>query len=553
MDNAIRRKVLVLGAGGIVGQTMRICQRPDVEAIYHRRTPTPYFEACDFTTPSLVLDFLNMHTPDVIVNLVGENRPDVVEHDLTVGQWLNVWLPECLGAWCNERAAHLIHVSTQGVFGGDVPPYRACLITDGHPVNRYGIQKLYAEAILAKLYQRISIVRLTFVLGIRPLPRLARENPMERWADPRLPIKEVTNRWFSPCPVIDAARILWHIAIGQHPESPAVFHVGYPLTMSRHSLASLTRQSIGGDNPEPVMHESFKGIAERPRDTTFAPDALHSAPLFIDHLRIMARAWKDRMKFMSPDDRAIELAMFFKLDIDTIRAELGTGFQHFHSQVAESFRHANPQNDEQLLAWYRETSTYIWELTAYHLDAGFNYMGMCDGIRLHLANTLLKPSDDRALHVLCLGDGVGDLSLFLNESSDFVGYYHDLAGSMTAEFAALRYFRRYGTSYENRFVLSADWTPPTPSVQMDAVIALDIFEHLPNVEAWVQACFEMLRPGGLFMAQNGFAMGDDEHGGTIPMHLTRNNHYEVDWDPLLERTGFVRVTEGQTWWRRPWI
>jgi hypothetical protein len=372
---------------------------------------------------------------------------------------------------------------------------------------------------------------------------------MERWANPLVPLKEVMNRYFSPCIAIDAARTLWRIAIGRHPESPAVFHVGYPVKMSRNSLAALTRHIIGGIMSEPVTHESFAGIAERPLDTTFAADALHSAPLFIEHLHNMALAWKDRMNFMSPTDRAIELSMFFKQDAATMLTQLRAGFHYFHAQVAHSFRGANVQSDVELLEWYRETTAYIWELSAYHLDSGFNYMGMCSGIRTHLGNALLRTSDDAALHVLCLGDGIGDLSLFLNESPDFVGHYHDLAGSKTAEFAALRYFRRYGTEYEHRFVLTADWTPPVPSEPMDAVVALDIFEHLPNVEEWATAVLAMLKPGGLFMAQNAFGIGDDEHEGSIPMHLTRNNKYVSEWDPLLERIGFKRSSPG--WWQKP--
>ena len=56
----------------------------------------------------------------------------------------------------------------------------------------------------------------------------------------------------------------------------------------------------------------------------------------------------------------------------------------------------------------------------------------------------------------------------------------------------------------------------------------------------------MLRPGGGFLAQNAFAIGDEEHGNSIPMHLAINNKYADEWSSLMLEIGFSSDPSG--WW-----
>jgi hypothetical protein len=245
---------------------------------------------------------------------------------------------------------------------------------------------------------------------------------------------------------------------------------------------------------------------------------------------------------------AEELAAFFKIDEEKARTRLNLGFGYLHTCVAQDWRESNPQTDAEILEWYRKTPAYCWELSAYHADAGFNYTGMCRGIAEHL-----KGAGKRT--PLCIGDGIGDMTI------ELIGHgldaaYHDLAGSVTAHFAMYRFEQR---NLRPWLVLSSEWQPPRlhpDSVRPDAVIAHDFFEHVVNVDEWVQGVYDMLPPGGLFLAQNAFAIGDPDHGGSIPMHLARNNYYadgdplhggKAGWDVVCERIGFVATGQGN--WR----
>lgn len=241
---------------------------------------------------------------------------------------------------------------------------------------------------------------------------------------------------------------------------------------------------------------------------------------------------------MDIDVRAKEIGHFLKVDANSAKDRLATGFHENHHAVADDFRKANPQNDDQLLEWYRNTDTYIWELSAYHLDEGFNYTGMIEGIALHL-----KGLDKK--RVLCLGDGIGDLSLKLFNTG-LSPFYNDLKGSKTAKFAHMRF--TLNVSDNINLDLTEGWTPKFRANSYDAVVALDFLEHVTEVEEWTKEIYKALRKGGQFMAQNAFAIGDDEHGGSIPMHLTRNNRFEYDWIPLLESIGFIDQHNG--WWTK---
>jgi hypothetical protein len=279
-------------------------------------------------------------------------------------------------------------------------------------------------------------------------------------------------------------------------------------------------------------------MAPRPYDTTWAEgDYTMWSKGFNEGIEQVLEDWKnaDRKDLWS---RAQEIGIFFGIEPTLAAKRLREGFIPLHHAVADDFRLSSPVGDDELLGWYRKTEAYIWELSAYHLDAGFNYMGMCEGITNHCVAHGLE-------RVLCMGDGIGDLTLALARA-DRKPIYHDLANSRTAEFALFRFEHLLETMPQ--YYLTAGWGPGNFPPGLDAAIALDFFEHLTNVEEWAKATVNLLRPGGWLLAQNAFAIGDDEHGGSIPMHLVKNNRFETDWDPLLQSLGMHQVDGG--WWRK---
>jgi SAM-dependent methyltransferase len=258
--------------------------------------------------------------------------------------------------------------------------------------------------------------------------------------------------------------------------------------------------------------------------------------------------------------RAQEIAQFLGIPEADAAERLARGFGYQHQRVNDDFRRCNPRTDEELLNWYRTTEEYIWELSAYHADEGFNYLGMCSGIIERLKN-------EGARCVLCLGDGIGDLTLSL-KAAGLDPIYHDLAGSKTAEFATYRINKiNEARELDELMILSIltdsfdpkSITPHDPRRPvMDAIVSLDFLEHVTDVPAWCRAIHAALKTGGLFCAQNAFDCGSG-NDGAIPCHLSINDKYAhaaphtegaALWDWLLiKELGFEQL--GPNWYRKP--
>jgi SAM-dependent methyltransferase len=245
---------------------------------------------------------------------------------------------------------------------------------------------------------------------------------------------------------------------------------------------------------------------------------------------------------MNLETQAASIAGFLKVPVAKAKERLSLGFHANHHMVAEDFinNNTNVDDPDSLLNWYKKTDAYIWELSSYHLDEGFNYKGMCEGITLGLFHSGVKD-------VLSIGDGIGTLSIRLAEQG-LNTTYHDLEGSKTAGFAQHRFSEKEELKINTIF--TDTFVPKLGVKAFDAVVALDFLEHVVNVEEWAQAIFRCLKNGGFFIPNNAFGIGDAEHGNSIPMHLSINNKYEWEWDPMLVRLGFVRHENGQ-WWVKP--
>ena len=100
-------KVLILGASGIVGQTMRLFIPPGVSPVWVRRTPDPIAPGYDLTDPCVRASLLDAVDPDVIVNLAGESSVDAVERDPALFRQINVAVPAQIALWAHGQGKAL--------------------------------------------------------------------------------------------------------------------------------------------------------------------------------------------------------------------------------------------------------------------------------------------------------------------------------------------------------------------------------------------------------------------------------------------------------------
>ena len=557
------KTVVVFGGSGIVGQTMRFyipegyrfifCRKGNqVEERWRSEYHSSEFEGwyddslhtcIDLSSHTVISDYLNFVKPDCIVNMAGENNVDKVEQDPDAVYAVNYTAAKTIAQWCAEHSCNLVHVSTQAVFDGHASPYNHGDST-GVPVNKYGLQKLQAEYVVRAELPSAAIVRPTFVIGVRPFKNIGRQSPLESMLVDKYQ-KQVNDRYFSVVWSHDIAKFLCQAVASFGTEYEKFYlgsttNVGHVERHSRYTVANTVSKFVDHEvEIEAVPHSHFTQCCERAIDTTYAQN---SACFSVEEAVSMAVE-----EHNTSDDLFAKLqleqdiSLFTGISLKAVRERFGKGFQFNHGLVAQDFRQAVAEYDnEQLIDWYRTTDAYMWELATFHCDPGFNYVGMCKGIADTIkAGTVGEKEFDR---VLVLGDGIGTLSGYLVQQG-IRAVYHDLANSFTASFAEFR-FMRHGIGMETIFGNSFD----PIHTDCDCIVALDFFEHLPNVEDWLKACWASLNPGGALIARNAFGQGSGLDG-SIPCHLPCNDEMEAKWDGLLKGIGFEHVIN--EWYRKP--
>jgi dTDP-4-dehydrorhamnose reductase len=212
--------------------------------------------------------WLDANSPDVIINLAGQNVVDAVEQNPDESIYVNVKLPLTLATWVSNNNKKLIQVSTQGIFSGENANYNTN--SKPHPITWYGKQKALAEKLIIS-HDNVKIVRLTFVIGVRPFQDVGRKNPLEIMMEQKEQL-QVDDRFFSPVFAYDAAMILWDTALHFEESDQKIIHIGNPIKSSRFSLASDIKTASNGKldtEIKPVSYTYFTSNVARPKDTTW--------------------------------------------------------------------------------------------------------------------------------------------------------------------------------------------------------------------------------------------------------------------------------------------
>jgi len=114
-------------------------------------------ERLDITDREAVSAAIQQLNPDVVINAAAYTAVDKAETDVDAAAAVNTTAVETLALAVSSINAHLIHVSTDFVFGkGDGSPFIEQASVD--PVSVYGKTKLAGEQVLAKILPDDSLV-----------------------------------------------------------------------------------------------------------------------------------------------------------------------------------------------------------------------------------------------------------------------------------------------------------------------------------------------------------------------------------------------------------
>jgi dTDP-4-dehydrorhamnose reductase len=170
-------RILVTGAGGQLGTDLvAACTAAGDDVYAFDRT------GLDVSDRSAVIGAVTSIAPDAVVNCAAWTAVDACEADPELALAMNGTSVRWLAQACHRSGAHLVTVSTDYVFDGELD--RAYHEWDEPaPQSIYGVTKLIGEREALALGPAASVVRTSWVCGahggnmVKTIMRLAQQHP----------------------------------------------------------------------------------------------------------------------------------------------------------------------------------------------------------------------------------------------------------------------------------------------------------------------------------------------------------------------------------------
>lgn len=154
-------QLLITGGSSYLGQRLLATAVPSHSVHYtyfqHPLPDYPHGHRLDLRQDTAVFQLVQQVQPDVIIHTAGSNRGDDMGTVIRLGA-------RHLSAAAQAVGARLIHLSTDSIFDGLMPPYDETAVPT--PVNEYGRAKADAEAIVQR-YANHVIVRTSLIYSLR--------------------------------------------------------------------------------------------------------------------------------------------------------------------------------------------------------------------------------------------------------------------------------------------------------------------------------------------------------------------------------------------------
>ena len=213
-----------------------------------------------------------------------------------------------------------------------------------------------------------------------------------------------------------------------------------------------------------------------------------------------------------------------------VRSRLREEFGNPGINVERAFREAGLEPyvwNDGLARFYEQTDAFLYELVIWNRNKLKRRM------RHWIAKHLAK-SEERTLDILSIGDGLGFDSAHLGQAGHRITYF-EVAG-YTESFAR-KVFAECGG---NVTVLTEQSDIALEGY--DAVVCLDVLEHVPSPPDFVEMIAGYLRPGGRLIVHAPFYWTAPSN----PTHLKANRRYSGSLS-LYEKYN-LRLVDGEPGW-----
>lgn len=170
-------KIVVIGRNGQLAWELARLSSQDIELICLSR------EQIDISDKRVIKETLEKYQADAVINASAYTAVDLAETECEQAYLINATAVGHLAEVCAQLSLHLVHVSTDFVFGGEKgSPY---LPTDPYePLGVYGASKVAGEQLISKIIPEHScIIRTSWVYSshgnnfVKTMLRLMAEKP----------------------------------------------------------------------------------------------------------------------------------------------------------------------------------------------------------------------------------------------------------------------------------------------------------------------------------------------------------------------------------------
>lgn len=264
-------RIMVLGAGGQVGQALRqvwdtLPEHPGWTIGWFDR------EQFDMTSPAALRDAVQGFAPHLVIHTAGYTDIDAAQDDEIAAIKTNFHATANLAAQCTALDAKMIYISSVHVFDGTkTEPY----LTDDpmNPINQYGASKMLAEEALRHELPWHVILRTAAVFS--PYGRNIMTSLIEDMKTQRVH-RAATDWTLNPTPALDLARACFAISealLDGKVDGFGTFHYAGMPPCSRHDFATALAAAL-----EPKLDRRAKLEAALAKDIAGkAPRPAYSA------------------------------------------------------------------------------------------------------------------------------------------------------------------------------------------------------------------------------------------------------------------------------------
>lgn len=252
----LKKRILVTGANGQLGMSIRRISR----TLPYNYLFTDVNEL-DITSAQDVERVFTEFRPDIVINCAAYTNVDKAESDTSMARKLNSEAPGILAGASKRHSAHLIHISTDYVFGQAMLNTPIEETTPPAPLGVYGMTKLEGEELVKASGCKYTIIRTAWLYSeygknfVKTMLRLMSE---------KRSLKVVADQTGTPTYAADLAAVI--LAIAANPQKSTTYHFSNLGTATWYDFASEIKRmaNIKDCDVLPCTSAEFPSQVQRP-------------------------------------------------------------------------------------------------------------------------------------------------------------------------------------------------------------------------------------------------------------------------------------------------